>query len=139
MNPDFFRQKAHDGAVLQSASGCHNLADAGNYSVIRTSPMTPSAIVLIVTMIVVGKQGMCLIARLVIIKPLAVNEGRIQWKIDENMNRTGHIRVHQTDELVIARLRECHRKVGAAAQTSLCGNTCAAVEVRPKTAGHALD
>jgi hypothetical protein len=139
MDPNFSGQKTQHGAVLQSTSRRYDLADAGSHRVIGIPPVVPSTIVLIITMVIVGEQSLRLITRLVIIKPLAVNERRIQWKIDENMNRSVHIRVNQTDELVIARLRKCHRKGGAAAQASLCGNTCAAVEIRPKTAGHALD
>ena len=128
MNANPSRQKAHNGSILRSPTRRHDLTDAGSDRVISISSVMPSATVLISAMIAVGKQSFRLIMRLVIVEPLAMNEWRIQRNVHENMNRSGHVRVHETNKLVIARFREGYREGGSSTDACRSGNTCAAVE-----------
>jgi hypothetical protein len=51
-------QKTHNGAVLRSASRRHDLTDAGSDRVIPVPAIAPSAMILILTMVVVS-MGQC--------------------------------------------------------------------------------
>src|SRR3984957_20181915 len=127
MDTNRFGQKAHNGTVLRSASGRYDFTDAGSYRVLTIPAIAPPAMILVLMMITVRKQCFQFIMCLVIVEPLAANQGSVKGNIGKNMNRPVHVRVNQTYQFVIARFRECHCKCCPAIQTSRGGDTSAAI------------
>ena len=87
MNPDCSGQETDNRAILQSPTCCHDLTNAGGHCIAVMSAITPSAIV-VSPAVVIRKQRLQLIVRLVVNRPLAVNERARRRK---DVDRSIHI------------------------------------------------